>query len=485
MLDIVAKLFNSWNIEKIRYCHWKSSNHLRDTVNAITDVDVLVDRACARRAESLLTDIGFQRLDTVILRSYPGIMDYVCLDLESGRWVHIHLHYQLTLGDRWAKSYWLPLEDLILSRAKYSEDYSSFVIDPHDELYIFCARMSLKHKKPFNIASINQELKHIRSLIDPSRNVSSYLGGVYEPLDQLFQTAVSREPSPQAMNKLAGQVRHSLAKVRRFGSISFFILSTTRMLYRYLIEFRRRILHNYKIGRRRLPRGGALVAFVGIDGSGKSSGVGRMEKLFAQQMNVANVFLGNGRSGASWYRKVVFLLFGAKAKWKSHKQLKEPAKGGRKHVPWYYALWILVCLRDKEKNLKRAIRARANGSLVLSDRWPQSQVSSTHDGPRIYGKDGLGRLAMYVAMREKAFLDLAATFPPDLVLRFQVSSAVASTRKPGEFTEAVAEHNAKLLDKIVWEKSEVVDIDADGGLDTVDQSICAAIWSTIQGKRDV
>ncbi len=144
-----------------------------------------------------------------------------------------------------------------------------------------------------------------------------------------------------------------------------------------------------------------------------------MEALFAQQMNVTNVFLGNGQSGASWYRKAIFFFFGAKAKWRTHKQLKNNHSNPRSHVPWYYSLWILICLRDKEKNFRRAIRARANGSLVLSDRWPQSQLAATFDGPRIYGKTGLGRFAKYVAKREKLFLDRAGNYVPDLVLRFR------------------------------------------------------------------
>lgn len=485
MLSTVAKLFEKWNIQRIRYCHWKSSDHLQATVDGITDVDVLVDRKCADKAERLLSELGFQRLDTVILRSYPGIMDYVCLDPESSKWVHIHLHFQLALGDRWVKAFWLPLEATILSRRKFSEEFSSYVVDPHDELFLLCARMSLKHKNPFGKPVVWGELEHIRGRLEGNEQVPNYMGRVYVPLENMFREALSDNPSPKRLNALAAQVRETLKEVMRFGGLGFWARSTLRMFYRYAIEFSRRFLKNFEVGRRKLPRGGVLIAFVGIDGSGKSSGVERMERLFAQQMNVTNVFLGNGQSGASWYRKAVFRVFGTKAKWRSHKQLKETGQEDRIRVPWYYALWILICLRDKEKNLKRAIRARANGSLVLSDRWPQAEIAATFDGPRIYGKTGLGRFAQYVAKREKGFLDRAANYIPDAVLRFRVNPAVACYRKPGEFTEVVARQNAELLDQLQWAGSVVVDVDADVELVEVDSLVRAAIWGTIQGRNYV
>ena len=292
MLITVEKLFERWNLEQIPYCHWKSSDHLQATVVGITDVDVLVDRRYADKVERYLSELGFQRLDTVVLRSYPGIMDYVCLDLESGRWVHIHLHFQLALGDRWVKAYWLPLEEIILSRRQFSEEFRSYVVDPYDELFLLCARMSLKHKEPFNKSVVWKEFGYIRSRLDLNASVPKYLSGVYIPLQNMFLKALSDNPSPKLLNALSAKVRQSLIIAMRFGRVGFLVRSIARMFYRYAIEFRRRFLKNFEVGRRKLPRGGVLVAFVGIDGSGKSSGVERMESLFAQQMNVTNVFLG-------------------------------------------------------------------------------------------------------------------------------------------------------------------------------------------------
>ncbi len=65
MLSTVYKLFEKWNLEQIPYCHWKSSDHLQATVDGITDLDVLVGRDHADKVERILSELGFQRLDTV------------------------------------------------------------------------------------------------------------------------------------------------------------------------------------------------------------------------------------------------------------------------------------------------------------------------------------------------------------------------------------------------------------------------------------
>lgn len=60
-----------------------------------------------------------------------------------------------------------------------------------------------------------------------------------------------------------------------------------------------------------------VVAFVG---SGKTSAI---EKFFSKQMNTKSIFLGSGKSGAPWYRKLIFNIMGSKPKLKTHKAVKK------------------------------------------------------------------------------------------------------------------------------------------------------------------
>ena len=109
MLAKISELFELFETQKIDYCHWKSTNHLNATLNGNTDIDILVDNDKSNLLETQLLTIGFERFETVNLRSYPGIHDYICLDI-SGIWVHLHLHYNLNLGDRWVKAFHYSIE---------------------------------------------------------------------------------------------------------------------------------------------------------------------------------------------------------------------------------------------------------------------------------------------------------------------------------------------------------------------------------------
>ncbi len=471
MLPTIARLLESWHLHKVRYCHWKSTQHLPDTLLGLTDIDVLVDARMAGLAEQLLVDNGFTRFDTVPLRAYPGITDYACLD-DSGTWVHVHLHYQLVLGDRWVKAYWLPAYP-VLEGSRYSDQFGSYVIEGHDELYLLCARMALKFRRPFSDEKVWEELEFVRERARTSSRTESGFPPMLPILDELARCAhQSPIASRKALNRLAKGARRALASTRRLNRSRFVMYSLLRQAYRYWVEFKRRILRRYDSGRRRLRTGGAIIAFIGIDGSGKSSAVRRMEALFARQMNVERVFLGNGRSGASWYRKVFFAVLGTRAKLKGHRALNEDRdKGRRTKVPWYYAAWMLLANFDKHRNLRRAVAAKANGSLVLSDRWPQGQVPGACDGPRLYGLPALKGLARMAAAREEQLLRRATAVKPDLIVRLVVSPEAAHSRKPTELTEDEAAATAHVLSSISWQDIPVVDVDADAPMPEVDRAM--------------
>lgn len=483
-MNTVERLFRVWNDNSIRYCHWKSTVHLDAAMKAATDIDVLVDARQAKRAEVLAAAQGYLKLQTDPLRSYPGVQDFVALDVERGLWVHLHLHYQLVLGDRWVKATWLPIEEAVLKAASFDPKYSSFVVAPHDELYLFIARMVLKHRRPFELDYVWRELNHIKSRIVECKHPSLRVPLPMISLNSLIDALQGEQtPSKTVLNRLARKAARSLGAFRRYTWGTFVVFSFARRVYRYWVELRRRILRKYDKGRRSLSTGGVIIAFVGIDGSGKTSAIARTEKFFAQQLNVTSVFLGSGRSGASWYRKLAFAMFGTRARLKGHKRVRSGLeRDSEGALPWYYVVWNWVSNYDKLKNMRRAIAARANGVLVLADRWPQSQIPGKVDGPRLLGRTRMSGLSRYVAKLEEELIQLAEMAQPDLLLRFRVTPEIARARKPGELSELEAEAAARLLDEIEWKAKRVVDINADAPIEEVDRQIRAAIWETLQGE---
>lgn len=479
ILETIVRFFELLKTNKVSYCHWKSTNHLKETMEGITDIDVLFDSNQANLVEKLILEMGFERFETANLRSYPGIHDYICLD-ESGKWVHLHLHYILNLGDRWVKAYRYPIEKEILSRVQYIAKYNTYTVHPFDELTLFCLRMSLKYHSPFNQKGIWDELIFLKEKCKNTDQVYGNFLQYFKGINSILEYINSKEKlSAKKLNSLAHSIAKELAVFRRFGFIKFKYLSLKRKIYRYYIEFRRRKLSNFAIGRRAIPTGGKIIAIVGIDGSGKTSTLSYIEKLFAIQMNVCKVFLGNGKSGASWYRKILFSIYGTKVKKRKSNNSEELIPRKKQKVSWLYALWILVCLFDKERNLKSAISAKANGSLVISDRWPQREVVGTFDGSRINVDNPKNRIVRYVKKREQKFLLLASLIKPDLIVRLRISPETSLIRKPGELTMNQAEQNSQLLNDIEWGKTKIVDVDADKSIEEVNKCVRNMVWSQI------
>ena len=140
-LRVVRELFAAFHAAGIPYCHWKSNEHLGRSMVGLTDLDVLIDKERAGVIEQILACNGLKRFTATPLRSYPGIEDYLTLDDdETGRLVHLHLHYQLTLGEPFLKGYRLPWEPLLLSTRRMDAEHGIYVADANLEFLLVAVR---------------------------------------------------------------------------------------------------------------------------------------------------------------------------------------------------------------------------------------------------------------------------------------------------------------------------------------------------------
>ena len=140
LTDLLARL----HADQIQYCHWKSNEHLSLSLQGTTDLDVLVLRKDAGRLARLLPEVGFKPFRKLLGFSYPGIEDYLGFDAETGRLSHLHVHYQLTLGEKFLKSYHLPWEEHALGTRHWDPDHGLYAIDSCLEALLLVTRTALK-----------------------------------------------------------------------------------------------------------------------------------------------------------------------------------------------------------------------------------------------------------------------------------------------------------------------------------------------------
>ena len=145
-LALVSSLFKRLNEASVAYCHWKSNEHLAAAAAGLTDLDVLIDRNHQLELQRILQALGFKRFATPPLRAYPAVEDYIGLDQSTGRLAHLHLHYELTLGERYLKGYRLPWEARILATRRLDREHNIYVADPAIELLLLFVRSALKQR---------------------------------------------------------------------------------------------------------------------------------------------------------------------------------------------------------------------------------------------------------------------------------------------------------------------------------------------------
>ena len=487
---VVIGLLESWEQSRIVYCHWKSIEHLDATYQAKTDIDVLVGREDAAKAIEEALKTGFVEVTSSHFRGYPAVRDFICYDDELDNWVHLHFHTQLSCGDRWVKAYHLPFEKFILESRVWLESYKTWIIAPSYELLVLIYRMNAKFRKNWlkddrilaEIKFINK--KHERYPVQIGNEIMDY---VDRDKWWLYEALLHGNISVVNISFLRKGFR--ISEFRRMTSGRFFFFSKLRYLYRIYSEVRRRFFEIYKSGRRTFPGGGYVVAFVGIDGSGKSSGIERITKFFAKQMNVQTNFLGSGKSGAGLIRKLIMNIVGFKASSKGHKEVRKA--GGNENVaksdlprpPLHYVLWIMLCTLDREKQLKKIQYGLGNGNLVFVDRWLQDDRLDSVDAPRLANYKKFKGIVGYVARREAKLYKKIKLIPLHLVIKLNIDAETSIKRKPGELSYTQASDAIEKLNILKWPKeAKIMEIDGTDSLQNVTVNLKKAIFQLLQEK---
>jgi thymidylate kinase len=497
-LGVIRKLLDELHAEGITYCHWKSNEHLEAALAGLTDLDVLVDRRQNQVLQRVLSEIGFKRFATPPLRVYPAIEDHLAFDPATGQLVHLHLHYQLTLGERHLKGYRLPWEALALATRSFDPAHGVYIIDPALEFVLLLTRATLKrrvrdHFRSQRNASLatgdfGREFDWLRHRVDScavNELACKLLGPtVAKPL----RTLLSEPPAPGPFATFAAAARPILARYRTYSPVEARLRAWVRELQWIVDAVNRRYLHRAIPLRRISPRGGVLIVFLGSDGAGKSTVNRALAAWLRSKLDVVPIYFGSGDGPSAIYRRPMQLAFGL-LRWfqgpdsarSRAERAATPASGTgdrlRKiaRVPWALALSY-----EKREKLRRAIRARNRGMIVVCDRFPQAEVAGFNDGPLLaHWRKHQGSLRSALARWEARPYADTSVDPPDLVIKLTVSPEVALSRKP-EMTLTEVERRIQAVQNLRFPPTtKVVKLDADAPLEEVVKMVKWLIWQEI------
>lgn len=497
-LAVLRTLFERLDAEGIRYCHWKSNEHLGASLEGTTDVDVLVDRRAIVPLTRLLGETNFKRFVVKAGRGYPGIEDYVGFDRDTGVLTHLHVHYQLTLGEKFLKGHRIPWEERYLSTRVLDESRGLYVADPHLELVVLVLRAAMKLRardfliealgKPYFRGGMVREFRWLAARVRPGEaaELATRLAG--PRVGALVPAMLAAGgPSLGQLVAIRRTATPALGEYRLYGASEAIRHALGRELGIVWWKVRNWCLGAPTKSSRTLPHGGLLIAFLGADGAGKSTVAREIAEWLSHEVAVVTTYGGNGKGSAGWPRRVMQFVGAMRRRVAGglSRRTAPPAAGratspaGQSISP-ARAIWVEALSRERRARALHTRRSRGMGMIVVSDRFPQSQFPGWNDGPRLTAWiDHPSAWRRAAARRERDAFRLAELCPPDLVLKLHIPAELAARRKPETPREQIRT-GVELLRRLSYPgTTRVVDVDASQPLRQVILQVKRAVWDAI------
>ena len=506
-LRVCRLLFAALDRAGVRYCHWKSNEHLLPGLVGETDLDLLVERCGSAQLQRALAEHDFKSFRATACTSYPGVEDYLGVDPHTGKMIHLHLHYQLVLGQQGLKGYRLPLETELLDGRLLDPQTGIYICAPHFELMLLLLRLALKLRPRDRVrrlvgrrcAGTNTQAEYQwllrRTTTDTTTALSAiHLGSRTEgPVRELLDQGISFG----GLYRLRAAARSVIDHYATYRPLAAAYQLASRRISRGFGALKNQVLATPEPLRRSSPRGGSLIAIIGADGAGKSTVIREVRNWLGWKLDVKTVYFGSGDGPISRSRRFLNLVVktGARAKrvagraWHKTDELPpESPDGVDPHRATkstclgrlLRSIRVILIALERRRNLAIARRARNRGLAVITDRYPQTQFLDMMDSPHLSAwHQHQSRLLRAMARWEAAVYQSANSPAPDLVIKLCVDPDVARNRKQDQTAESLS-RRCQIVHQLEFPTAtETVAIDANRPLDRVLVEVKCAIWKTL------
>jgi thymidylate kinase len=480
----------------VPYCHWKSNEHLRPATIGETDLDLLVARESAARVGEILAETGYRRMTAAPARSYIGIEDYLAMDRATGKLIHLHLHYRLVVGEKFLKGYRLPWEERLLSSRQLDAETGIYVTAPELELIVLLVRAALKHRRRDALSldgsgpidgDFLREFRWLVKRIDPAQLQTEATELLGAPAAALLEDMVSRGVESAVLARFRAAIRNVTDNYRTYSTAEATRRRWSREWQARWAGFRSRVSGRRQIIRFSDPRGGVIIAFLGADGSGKSTITNAIASWLSWRMEVVPLYFGFGDGPVSPRRRPLQslkLLYSRRA---SENKARSPGNPTEAPPSWREAskaiwrtLWSWSIVREKETRLRQAQQARNLGLVAICDRYPQAQIMALGDGPLLshWSRHPWGWLRAVARWELSAYRRMEAVVP-DLVIKLQVSPEVSAGRKEDVSLESLA-RRAEVVNRVHFANgARVASLDANQPLEQVLLEVKRMVWEVL------
>ena len=495
-LGIVRQLLERLHSERIMYCHWKSNNTLEGSLLGMIDLDLLVDPTASSALTKALSDVGFKPLVATPCLAHPAIHSFLGLDRSTGSLAHVHVYYRLITGEGHLKGYHLPWERVVLSTRRVDPRSGAYVADPNVEALLYMVRVALRWRAMDRLfvlmgwsgvrQSTIREFQWLHERVDMVRLTALCQCLLGQDTGRRLIAAFEDFPSTRSLVAFRKHLVTTLHPHRRFGAIA-------AVWHRWLREFcwlRGKLsleVLRTSVSFTRMPAtGGLLVAFIGVDGSGKSSLVKKVVAWLAWKVDVSPMYFGSGDGPASvlrWPLQVLARALRPRSRRRARAYGAANAGSRRDEALWEAlgrVIWALTLSYEKRRKLRWAWHAHERGMVVVCDRFPQNQVNGFMDGPLL--SHWLGHRLWWLrvlARWERVPYDWAEAHPPDLVVHLDVSPEVAHRRKPDMSLDDIRRRANAVQTLRFSPQTHLAVVEAERSPDEVLLAVKTLIWNVL------
>lgn len=486
MLKSIKTMLDAFDEHQINYCHWKSNEHLGEALDGDTDLDVLFDPAQRSQLEIVLDQCGLKRFRSTPLMQYNAIEDFVGFDKDNAMIWHLHTHYRMTLGEKHLKGYTVnPWGKMILDNRRKNES-GIFCSACEDELILLLVRMAMKLRLRDSGRGIGKDdRKEMAWLIDRidknaiENRAKQFVGdeAATEIVRLLNGIGLTKKVQLRKLHKLLVKQLRLFTGYSAFGS--WWMRHKREWFWLVGGIKRRRGINSFVANRRVSPNGGNVIAFLGCDGAGKSTTLAYVKKELNKKLDLATIYFGSGDGNSSLLRKPMKLVAKKVAgKGIGHaveKEYLEKKSVSLKSRLYSMAkiIWAVTLAKEKKTKIRQQTKARNNGLIVLTDRYPQTLFPGCSDGPLLSKYSGKGMLGKIAAWEHRVYAS-AALNPPDLTVKLIVPTDVAIERKP-EMTAEEIDTKKKIVMGLNLSNNTLV-VDTSRSFEETRAEIMEAIW---------